>query len=135
MMRFIDSNVFIYHLAGDEQYGNIAGQIIDRIEREEEAVTSTLVISQVIGYLKWRKKLQAVPLFIDFLRSTPTINKIETTFLDIASAQKIQEKSGIGWERWDDITIAAQMLRIGIKEIYSNDSDFDAIPNIKRIFG
>jgi predicted nucleic acid-binding protein len=32
---------------------------------------------------------------------------------------------------WDDILIAAQMERIGINEIYSN---FDKIPQIKRIF-
>jgi predicted nucleic acid-binding protein len=35
---------------------------------------------------------------------------------------------------WDDILIVAQMKRIGINEIYSNDKDFDRIPQIKRIF-
>lgn len=35
---------------------------------------------------------------------------------------------------WDDLVITAQMKRLGITEIYSNDKDFDRIPWIKRIF-
>jgi predicted nucleic acid-binding protein len=37
-------------------------------------------------------------------------------------------------DNWDDIVIASQMKRCGIDEIYSNDSDFDSIPGIKRVF-
>jgi len=33
---------------------------------------------------------------------------------------------------WGDIVIAAQMKRLNIKEIYSNDNDFDKIPWIKK---
>ncbi|MBI4258646.1 MAG: type II toxin-antitoxin system VapC family toxin [Thaumarchaeota archaeon] len=133
-VRFIDSNIFIYHLAGDEQYGETASRIIDRISEGEEAVTSTLIFSQVMAYLRWKKKSFAIPRFIDFLRSTPTIHKIETSFPDFASAQKLQEKTKIKWELWDDLIIAAQMSRTGITEIYSNDKDFDSIQSIKRIF-
>lgn len=133
-MRFIDSNIFVYHLAGDEQYGETASKIIERISCGEEASTSTIVIAQVIGYLRWKKRLNVIPLFIDYLRSTPTINKVETTFLDIIATKKIQEETGLGWQSWDDLIIAAQMTRIGIIEIYSNDHDFDSLKKIKRIF-
>jgi predicted nucleic acid-binding protein len=40
----------------------------------------------------------------------------------------------ISWEAWDDLVIASQMKRLGVKEIYSNDRDFDLIPDIKRVF-
>lgn len=36
--------------------------------------------------------------------------------------------------KWGDAIITAQMKKLGIFEIYSNDADFDHIPNIKRIF-
>jgi len=133
-LKFIDSNIFIYHLAGDEQYGETASKIIERISREEEAAASTLIFSQVIAYLRWKKKDFVIPKFIDFLRSTPTIHKVETIFLDFVSAQKLQEQTKIKWKSWDDLIIAAQMSRTGITKIYSNDKDFDTIPNIKRIF-
>jgi predicted nucleic acid-binding protein len=35
---------------------------------------------------------------------------------------------------WDDLVIASQMKRMNITEIYSNNSDFDSIAGVKRIF-
>jgi len=40
-MRFVDSNVFIYHLAADPAYGRKAKTIIEKIESGEKTVTST----------------------------------------------------------------------------------------------
>lgn len=133
-MRFIDSNIFIYHLAGDERYGDTASKIVGRIGRGEEAAASTLIFSQVLAYLRWKGKSFVIPKFLDFLRSSPTILKFETSFSDFVSAQKLRDEARLRWEAWDDLVIAAQMLRMGIKEIYSNDKDFDAIPNIRRVF-
>ena len=60
--------------------------------------------------------------------------KVDTTYLDFAQAQEIRTEHEIDWSSWDDIVIAAQMKRLRIQEIYSNDKDFDAIPGIKRVF-
>lgn len=133
-MRFIDSNVFVYHLANDPVYGDRAGKILQRIERGEGVTASTLVISQVCAYLRWKKAFSAIPTFIDLLRSLPSVEKDEITFLDIVSACALQERTKISWKHWDDLVIASQMERLGIKEIYSNDKDFDLISNIRRIF-
>ena len=43
-------------------------------------------------------------------------------------------RHSLKWRFWDDLVIAAQMSRMGIREIYSNDKDFDKIPGVKRIF-
>jgi predicted nucleic acid-binding protein len=133
-MRFVDSNVFVYHLAGDPSYGPRAEEILNGIEKGEEAITSTLVIAQVCAYLKWKKLSSVIPVFIGFLQSLPSLEKEDTTFLDITSAYTLQEKTMISWEAWDDLVIASQMKRLGVKEIYSNDRDFDLIPDIKRVF-
>ncbi|WP_309493021.1 type II toxin-antitoxin system VapC family toxin [Candidatus Hecatella orcuttiae] len=133
-VRFIDSNIFIYHLAGDERYGETASRIVYRISKGEKAAASTLIFSQVLAYLRWKNRASIIPKFIDFLRSLPTIQKVETNFDDLILARKLQEKAGVDWKAWDDLIVAAQMLRMGVTEIYSNDKDFDAIPNVKRIF-
>ena len=133
-MRFIDSNVFVYHMAGDPRYGSIATQIIERIEDGEEVATSTLVISQVCGYLKWKKRSDVIPKFLQFLRSLPNLIKIDTTFIDFVQAQEICIKHDLDWKFWDDLVITVQMNRLEIHEIYSNDNDFDIIPGVKRIF-
>ena len=131
-MRFVDANIFIYHLASDPKYGKVAREILTRIQNgEEPALTSTIVISQVSSYLKWKRKVNTIPIFLEFLRSLPNLTKIETTFSDYLDLTKSIE---IRADDWDDIVIASQMRRCGIDEIYSNDSDFDSIPSIKRVF-
>jgi len=121
-------------MAEDPEYGDIASEIIKRIEGGEEAATSTLVISQVCGYLKWRRRDDVIPSFLGFLRSLPNLSKIDTVFIDFVEARELCLKHRLNWRFWDDLVIAAQMNRMGIREIYSNDKDFDKIPGIKRIF-
>lgn len=133
-MRFIDSNVFVYHLAGDPQYGKRATGILESVENGEETVTSTLAIAQVCGYLRWKKREKAIPVFLGLVRGLTSLRKIETQFIDFAEATDLQRESRLPWKEWDDLVIAAQMKRLGVSEIYSRDSDFDAIPQIKRIF-
>ncbi|MBS7656269.1 type II toxin-antitoxin system VapC family toxin [Candidatus Bathyarchaeota archaeon] len=133
-MRFIDSNVFIYHLAADPIYGVKAKNILKRIEEGEQAATSTLVITQVCSYLKWKKEADVIPVFLSLLKKLTSLNKIETLTLDFEEAKTIQLKLNLPWDIWDDLVIAAQMKRLGITEIYSNDEDFDKISWIKRIF-
>ena len=133
MTRFVDSNVFVYHLADDPAYGGRARSILKAIQEGEEAVTSSLAISQVCGYMKWKKKADRIPAFLSLLRSMPSMSKADTTFSDFVRAQeKIGDKGD--WKAWDDYVIAAQMERWGTKEVYSNDSDFDAIEGVRRIF-
>ena len=61
-MRFVDANVFIYHLASDPKFGKVSKQILFRIQNgDESALTSTIVISQVCSYLKWKRKAEAHP--------------------------------------------------------------------------
>lgn len=119
-------------MANDPQYGNKASKILEKIEKGEEAAISTLVIIQVCSYLRWKGKVEVINNFLSFLRSCPNLVKIETTFQDIIQAMEICKK--IGWKSLDDAIIAIQMKRFGISEIYSNDIDFDKIPEIKRIF-
>ncbi|MEM2414888.1 MAG: type II toxin-antitoxin system VapC family toxin [Thermoproteota archaeon] len=133
-MPFVDSNVFVYHLAADPVYGKTARKIIEKIENGEESYTSTLVIAQVCSYLKWKKRQDVIPIFLTFLKGLASLQKIETSMLDFEEARSLQKQQNLPWSAWDDIVIAAQMKRINVKEIYSNDKDFDKIPWVKRIF-
>ena len=46
-MRFIDTNVFIYTITAHPKFGTIAKGILERVEKGEAAVTSTLVLCEV----------------------------------------------------------------------------------------
>lgn len=133
-MSFVDSNVFVYHLAADPIYGTKAKSLLEKIEGGEKSVTSTLVITQVCSYLKWKRRQNVIPLFLSLLKGLTSLEKIETHMLDFEEARAIQLELNLPWSMWDDIVIAAQMKRLDLREIYSNDNDFDKIPWIKRTF-
>jgi len=133
-MSFVDSNVFVYHLAADPIYGAKAKSLLEKIEGGERSVTSTLVIIQVCSYLKWKGRQNVIPLFLSLLKRLTSLEKIETHMLDFEEARAIQLELNLPWSMWDDMVIAAQMKRLNLREIYSNDNDFDKIPWIKRTF-
>ena len=132
--RFIDSNIFIYVLLKDPRYGKACLKILDRVERgEEQGVTSTLVLSQVIAHLARRGKGEAIKLFIDYVRETGII-VIETMFLDFVEAVIEMGELNLDYKIWDDLIISCQMKRSGVQEIYTNDKDFEKIKWVKPIF-
>jgi len=131
---FVDSNIFVYHLAADPVHGQKAKKILENIQDGEKCATSTLIITQVCSYLKWKKKHDAIPIFLSFLKRLTSLDKVETTVLDFEEARSVQSALKLSWSMWDDIVIAAQMKRLKMKEIYSNDKDFDNIQWVKRLF-
>ena len=132
--RFVDSNVFVYVLMNDPTQASKALRILTRFEEgAETGWTSTLALSQVFSHLKKRKNFQALDRLYDYLRGSP-INIAETTREDIEQARTIKEGQGHSWDMWDDLVIAAQMNRLGVSEIYSNDADFDKVRGLKRTF-
>jgi len=131
---FVDSNIFVYHLAADPVHGQKAKKILENIQDGEKCATSTLIITQVCSYLEWKKKPDAISIFLSLLKHLTSLDKVETTMLDFEEAKSMQSTLKLSWSMWDDIIIAAQMQRLKIKEIYSNDKDFDKIQGVKRLF-
>jgi len=132
-MHFLDSNIFIYHLANDPKDGKRAKAILEAIEDGEEAIVPSIAIAQVCSYLKWKRLSNTIPIFIKLLQSLPTLAKEETTFSDYVAALSLQGKLHLPWSMWDDLVIAGQMQRLSIHEIYSFDKDFDKISVVKRL--
>ena len=58
----------------------------------------------------------------------------ETTRDDLVNARTKREEKGLAWSLWDDLVIAAQMRRLNISEIYSNNADFDKLKGLTRFF-
>lgn len=133
-IRFVDSNIFVYVMMGDPAFSAKSLQILTGFEEgKEQGWTSTLALSQAFSHLKKRKKYQAIDKFYDFLEGSP-IRVTETTRDDIVNARTKKEEQGLSWSVWDDLVISAQMHRLGISEIYSNDADFDKLKGLTRLF-
>jgi predicted nucleic acid-binding protein len=52
MTRFVDTNIFIYALTAHPIFGKTAKNILERIEKGEAAITSTLVLCEIAWVLE-----------------------------------------------------------------------------------
>jgi predicted nucleic acid-binding protein len=102
-------------------------------EGEETAWTSTLALSQVFAHLRKRRKHHEIEKLYDYLEGS-SMGITETTRTDIERARELKHDFNLSWSMWDDLVLAAQMERLGVREIYSNDNDLDKIVTVRRIF-
>lgn len=131
-MRFVETNIFLYVITAHPQFGSVARRILDRIDSGEETATSTLVIAEVCAWLEYHKKKNEVSVFLNAIDSYPSLRKTETTYADEQRAKEL-ERSCPCLEFFDRVYLA-QMERLKLTEIYSNDRAFDRVKGIKRIF-
>lgn len=110
MTRFIDSNVFIYVLTEDAKHFETAKAILHRVERGEEAITSTLVLEEIFVFLESRKASHEIPGVFDYIRSYSTLRIIPYLPEDMASAILLLKRVKFKAD-WDDALIAATMKR------------------------
>jgi len=112
--------------------GSKAKEILERIESGEQAMTSSLVVAEVCAWLEYHGMRDKIDAFFKALESYPTLKKCETTYEDEFKAEDL--KSRYSHLEFFDRVYLAQMLRLKLTEIYSNDRGFDKVSEIKRIF-
>ncbi len=132
--RFVDSNVFVYVMMNDPSYAAKSVGILTRFEDGVEmGWTSTLAVGQVFAHLGRRKKYREIDKFYEYLEGSP-LRITDTTRTDMDRAREMKHELNLPWSMWDDLVLASQMDRLKVTEIYSNDSDFDKVKGVKRIF-
>ena len=131
-MRFIDANVFIYVLVKSpkESY-ETSRRILQRVENGEETLTNTAIIQEVVDWLEYNSRKREVKSFITAINSYLAMDKANTTWDDVLAAIDDVEKHDIDFV--DALTLQT-MKKNDINEIYSNDTDFDKIKWVKRIW-
>lgn len=129
--RFVDSNVFLYALQAHPRYGTTAKNILERIDTEEAAVTSLINIGEVCWWLESHQKGDVVKEKIELIDALLHLQIEPLSLEDFLKAAALKKTYNIDFN--DRLSLAI-MERKQIKEIYSNDSDFDKVEGIERIF-
>ena len=131
-MRFVDSNVFIYVLVKSPKDDYmIAKRILQRIEDGEETITNTAVIQEIIDWLEYNNRRREVEKLLTAINSYITMKKAEISWSDMIAA--IDEMNKYDLDFVDALTLQT-MKRNNIKEIYTNDRDFDRVTWIRRVW-
>jgi len=131
-MRFIDANVFIYLMVkSPEKDYEISKRILKRIENGEEASTSLAVVQEVVDWLEYNNRKKEVRSFLTAVNSYLTMNKLNITWDDMLSALDDMDEHELDYV--DALTLQT-MKKNSIHEIYTNDTDFDKVKGIERIW-
>ncbi|MBI4174375.1 MAG: type II toxin-antitoxin system VapC family toxin [Candidatus Aenigmarchaeota archaeon] len=132
-MNYADANVFLFAILNDknEPMAKASTSILDKVvESEVRIATSFLTWDEVVWNV--RKRLGSDLADSEgrkFLRF-PGLDFIAVDEAIIALAQSLMEKYKL---KPRDAIHAASALSRGIKQIVSNDPDFDAVKELKRI--
>lgn len=134
---YIDVNVFVYWLGDHPAYGKIAHKWIKKVEEAPRGkyVTSVLALYQtlvIIAGLTGRnlKDKGLVEDILNAVANLPGLIIVPLTFEDAAEAASLMKECGLDFE---DALHLATALRNKVKEIISNDEDFDKT-SLKRKF-
>jgi len=131
-MRFVDANVFIYTLVkSPKEAYEICKGILKRIENGEEAVTNTAIIQEVVDWLEYNNRKREVKIFVTAINSYLTMRKATIMRDDMIAALGDAEKHNLDFV--DALTLQT-MRKNKITEIYSNDTDFDRVNWVKRVW-
>lgn len=134
---YVDVNVFVYWLGGHQLFGETSYKWVKEIERSARSkyITSTLTIYQLLIIIAGLtgKNLKDKGLVEDLMNSItglPGLQIVPLTVEDFIGAKNLMDEYGLDFE---DALHLASALRYNVKEIISNDLDFDRTP-LKRIF-
>lgn len=134
---YVDVNVFVYWLGGHHLFGETSYKWVKEIERSVRGkyITSTLTIYQLLIIIagltgKNLKDKGLVESLIDSITGLLGLQIVPLTVEDFSEAKNLMGEYGLDFE---DALHLASALRYDVKEIISNDLDFDQTP-LKRIF-
>lgn len=118
MTRFVDTNVFIYTLTAHPYFGATAKNILERIEKGEAAITSTLVLCEIAWVLEAMGKQGDIKPTLEKIMSYQTLEVIDFSEDDLLIGANNMSAENIDFN--DGVNLAL-MMRTGVSEVYSND--------------
>jgi uncharacterized protein len=134
-VRFLDANVFIRYLTGDDPIKQGASRLLfERLDRDEEQLlTSEAVVAEIIYVLTSRAhygltREAAVQRLLPTLRC-PGLRIANRTVV-LRALDVYEAHSRLDYE---DALSVAHMESAGIDEIVSYDRGFDRVEGIKRV--
>lgn len=131
-MKFLDSNVILRYLTGDDaRKAQRCQALFERAERGQEALyTTALAIAEVIWVLASRYRHPKAEVVEGIRRLLNTRNMLVEEPEVLLQALYLFERHPIDFI---DAYHGAVLQTRGLAEVYSYDSDFDRLPGLARV--
>lgn len=118
MTRFVDTNIFVYAVTAHPRFGEVAKEILERIEHGEAAVTSTLVLCEVAWVLEAMGRQGDIKATLEKISSYTSLEVVEVREDDLLVGANNMSIQSVDFN--DGVNLAL-MMRLGVSEVYSND--------------
>jgi predicted nucleic acid-binding protein len=129
----VDTDVFIYALTAHPLFGKTAKNILERIEKGEPAITSTLVMCEVVWVLEAMGKQGDIKPSLEKMISYKALKVIDFSCDDLLVGANNMIAENLDFN--DGVNLAL-MMRLGVTEVYSNDQKhFGKVDFLKLVFG
>lgn len=149
---FIDANIFIYHFSGDGHISDACTEFLFRVEeRDVEAFTSTIILSEVLhrlmiveaiekhelplrGIVRYLKEHPDIVMTLEKYSVAPEkIHQMNVAILavalpDLVGSKGVRDSYGL---LTNDSTSVSILERFGITDIATNDSDFERVSGLR----
>jgi len=126
---YVDANIFIFARFSLEKEGIAARAFLEKIKNGLFAVTSTLTIDEVMWVIKKNGKNHQLREIIEDIYDIQNLEIVELPVDVPLKAIDVIERFNL---KPRDAFHVATMEHFRIKEIASEDADFDKIPWVKR---
>ena len=108
----------MYALTAHPHFGKTAKSILERIEKGEAAITSTLVLCEVAWVIEAMGRQGDIKPTLEKIMSYPTLEIVDYAQDDLLIGANNMATENIDFN--DGVNLAL-MLRTGVCEVYSND--------------
>ena len=132
MRAYVDANIFVLANYADDERGERAAKIIERIQSgEDTGFTCSLTIDEVMWAVHKQKQGEQLREVVEDIYQTANLHVLETPAKVPLLALEFMEEYGF---RPRDAIHCAVMREHALTAIYSDDEDFDKVKWIKRKF-
>jgi len=132
-MAFIDTNIFIYSMEMHPEFGEKAGKVLEQVDKGEvTGYTSSLVLLEMCWYLESKDRVDEMKKAVGIMEES-RLRVAEISGADVADAIELRpDYLGVDL---NDLVNYSVMRRLGLKDIFTNDSHFNRLPGIVPHFG
>ncbi len=128
MEAYIDSNIFIYSLTDETEYGDKCRALLKSVrEGNIKAVTSALTFNESVHIITRFKSYKNAVEFGEILTSTPNLKIIDLDLNILHQATQLMKKYTL---RPGDAIHIATAIHSKAEVVYSRDKDFGKVKEI-----
>ncbi len=129
-MKYLDANFFVFALLDNTKLGENARALQQEIvEGKHSTVTSSLTLDEILWVLVRNNRRELIEEAIDDIYHMPNLTVVATSAAAPKIAVKYMQKYNL---KPRDAIHLAVMEELKIKEIISDDVDFDKVQGIRR---